>query len=1134
MSGVAYWPELDRVQGYVPMRPDYGLEYLLRTTGQQVMNDDPFVGGFFRNVAMLGADTFDFVSDERKLTADEANEKYGIPGRLVFTEPVGDNRASLMQQRKLAEMERENIIENSATWGRAPARLATSMAAFAMDPVNLVSMLIPFDKVRWIAPIVGGLENPIAKTVVTDVANNVIQQFAVEPFTLAAANYDGADYDLVHNSAVNIGMGAAFGLVIGAGRGALKARETAHVGSIRAAVESSARVLNHMSTQEQSDMMRVAILNVMRDEPIVPSEILAKSAPERLTDLQSARQDAMNTLRSGTATRDEKILAAALYHEAVERTRLYSADPQFDAKLAEIDRRLADIIEGRVVAPEEVAKTNMAEAEAKLQEHRARVAREAAEDAKRAAAEEHLRKEKTATEVEQRVSRADELIPGRPESAAVARTALVKEARAAINDVSPETAALVDKKETSPTPKLDVAEVKAAREPRPTILKEGETYSMLDTPAERTPPPKPLPSRVERLTVHNVHLDGHAPVMDVAQAEKHGLQKFWHTLTGGSRDAGILGGLHGYPIYPGLGGKKLAQHLHPGANPVGVNVKLYKVLDLTQTKDPPSRVLAEAIGYDLDNPDDLALLREAIAKDPDYVGNMLRKKSYDGLILEKTTALHKAEGTLSETHRGEPGRPSVVLLLGNRKVVVDKTRTRVRTEIRRAQYTAAGVKSEAEVVEALNRDLSRLLYEEDAEIYLCDKDGHIIIRLEEIQGGKYQGWAVENLEGQVMIDQEKIARLEARRAEILDARDAVEGSGMKKLQRERQTLEGDIEALESDAAAAREAGETVDADMLDKEIEAKYAALETLEKQSAEMVKTIEGRYDPSEARRLELEIEELKSRPRRTPGYTSPAEFDTSSLIGWLRKDGFFKVETNPTVLSLEESHMAKQAEKKTRGVRKLEEVVMATVRPEDERAALQHRASMIKLAKLYGVKHTRNRKYIGDVQLSKKLLQAEKRIDRLRRVSGGAIRDPMGRAMGDALAASGLTEAPLNVETRKMTRQQMTEEANKLLREALIPEKETALILPDEAERVDVAHVMNELTPEQRRQYDVDAMVADELDAVNAEVHEEDAMDLTPEQQRLKEDHLSAVDDPDYETMATFVESAAECAGKRLGFTL
>lgn len=1125
-ESVAYWPEFERNPAYTPVRPDYGMGMLIKASMGQVWNDNP-TRSLYRAWSIVMADESDLEEGAPKLSVAEANKRFGVPDRLTFDEPVSEFGAILMHQRKLAEMERENIIETSATWGRAPARFVTSMAAFAADPINLVSMYIPFDKIRFLAPIIGSIKNPIARVAAEEAMVNVVGQLAVEPFTLTAAAYDGEDYDALHNSLVNVGLGAVMGAGVGAFKGARLGAKEVRIKTATDNLQNAAKIMNTLSTQEQNDLLRMSVMSVMRDEPINPAEILKKTAPEVMARKEEAQTTFFRTLSDAKSTTEAKVLAARQYLHALEQTRRFSTDPHFDEKMKLMEERLANLIEGKEKLDDAMlAQDNTKRAQELLDEHRANQAKQQAEDNKKKEARKVLDKEKRVVDVDTTVAKVDNLVPdARPEGRAATTSALVQEARTAINAVSAQTTAIVDKEKPAATPKLDHVAAKEIAGPKPTVVKPGERYSMVDTPVERSEIPREEPSRVQQLTVHNVHFDGFAPVPNATAAEKGGLQKFFHDLPGGSQatGAGLLGRLQGYPLYRRV---KASRNLHPGVDSVGINVNLYKVLDLTQSKDSPAGVLAEVLGYDLNNPSDLALLRENIAKDPDYVGNYLRKKGYDGLIMEKDTDLFKSDGSLLSKRTGERGSPSMVIFLGNRRVVVDQTRVKVKSELRVAQYKALG--NEATIVEALNRDLSRLLYEENATVFLCDKEGHRLLKLEEVQSGKYQGWTLDNLESQVQMDRDRIAYLEAQRAKILDAKDSAQSGLLEKLQRERAVLEKRVEAAEYDAQTARENGETVDADMFDKEVEDLNQQLDTKEGELTTAIQQTESKYDPVEARRLDLEIEALRMKPRREPGYVSPSSMDWQTLIGWLRKDGFFAVETNPTKLSVEESYMAKQAAKVTRGVRTIEDVTMALVRPEDEKAALAHRAALRKLARLYNIKDTRGGRYIGDVKLSKRVLQAEKKMDRLRGVTGGAMRDPMGMAMGDALAKKGLTDAPVNLETRGMSREQLTDEASKLLREAQISDE---IILPADQERVDVAHMMSELGPEQKRQWEIDQAAADDLEAREGEMHEVEAMDLSPEERKVLDEHMSIVDEPDYETYAAMIEDAASCVGKRLG---
>jgi hypothetical protein len=79
------------------------------------------------------------------LTAQEANDKYGIPGVLTFDRPVNEATATALREGRQAEQQRQAIIarrpDSLATSGAA--RTAVAFATAVLDPVNVAAAFVP-------------------------------------------------------------------------------------------------------------------------------------------------------------------------------------------------------------------------------------------------------------------------------------------------------------------------------------------------------------------------------------------------------------------------------------------------------------------------------------------------------------------------------------------------------------------------------------------------------------------------------------------------------------------------------------------------------------------------------------------------------------------------------------------------------------------------------------------------------------------------------------------------------------------------------------------------------------------------------------------------------------------------------
>lgn len=111
----------------------------LGTAWEQGIHDQIF--------ASVGRFTEDQLFDGPDVSADEANQKYGIPGELRFDRPVSEERARAMRSRKEAEMRRNYILTQGAPGGFFSGRgllgLGTSTIANIMSPVDLAVNFVP-------------------------------------------------------------------------------------------------------------------------------------------------------------------------------------------------------------------------------------------------------------------------------------------------------------------------------------------------------------------------------------------------------------------------------------------------------------------------------------------------------------------------------------------------------------------------------------------------------------------------------------------------------------------------------------------------------------------------------------------------------------------------------------------------------------------------------------------------------------------------------------------------------------------------------------------------------------------------------------------------------------------------------
>ncbi len=95
----------------------------------------------------IGENYSDSHDNTPMLTADEANQKYGV-GDLKFNAPLHESEAQAMSDRERDKMTRDTILSNGFTKGRAIPGMVAQVAGAMANPVDLASMLIPFTEAK--------------------------------------------------------------------------------------------------------------------------------------------------------------------------------------------------------------------------------------------------------------------------------------------------------------------------------------------------------------------------------------------------------------------------------------------------------------------------------------------------------------------------------------------------------------------------------------------------------------------------------------------------------------------------------------------------------------------------------------------------------------------------------------------------------------------------------------------------------------------------------------------------------------------------------------------------------------------------------------------------------------------------
>lgn len=200
-----------------------------------------------------------------RITADEANERYGLPG-LKFDTSVYESEAKLINERKQAEMRRNFYLEQGApggTWSkRGLAGLGTSMIASMLNPLDFSMNFMPVvgsEKMALQAQRLGrgafrqalarGLLTteeaiarriPIAPRLTSSLIQGFVGNVAAEVPHFISSVQSKENYT-VSDAAVNILGGTAIG------------------GALHLAMTSAARILEKTTMPTRDAMMRKAV-----------------------------------------------------------------------------------------------------------------------------------------------------------------------------------------------------------------------------------------------------------------------------------------------------------------------------------------------------------------------------------------------------------------------------------------------------------------------------------------------------------------------------------------------------------------------------------------------------------------------------------------------------------------------------------------------------------------------------------------------------------------------------------------------------------------------------------------------------------------------------------------------------------
>src|SRR5690606_38093719 len=79
-----------------------------------------------------------------RLSPEEANQRYGIPGALTFDAPVSEDIARIKRDAARERLQRQDVLRRaSSDVGTIGAQFLTGLVASALDPLNVAAAFVP-------------------------------------------------------------------------------------------------------------------------------------------------------------------------------------------------------------------------------------------------------------------------------------------------------------------------------------------------------------------------------------------------------------------------------------------------------------------------------------------------------------------------------------------------------------------------------------------------------------------------------------------------------------------------------------------------------------------------------------------------------------------------------------------------------------------------------------------------------------------------------------------------------------------------------------------------------------------------------------------------------------------------------
>jgi hypothetical protein len=212
------------------------------------------------------------------LTAEEANQRYGIPNVLNFTQPVTEAEAASLAEGKRAEQLRQSVIARrpDSLLTSGAARMAVSFAVGALDPVNLAAAMVPVIGEARMAGMLAGAGSAAGRAGIRAAvggAQGAAGQALLEPLGYGLSQREHADWTM-GEAIRNIAFGTILGGGLHVAGGAIADRVTGkYKNPITQRIEEA-------GPQARDAMLRGSVAAVVEGRPVDVAPILdLPSAP---------------------------------------------------------------------------------------------------------------------------------------------------------------------------------------------------------------------------------------------------------------------------------------------------------------------------------------------------------------------------------------------------------------------------------------------------------------------------------------------------------------------------------------------------------------------------------------------------------------------------------------------------------------------------------------------------------------------------------------------------------------------------------------------------------------------------------------------------------------------------------------